>query len=40
MMNKLSKKAGRLFTVLPIYLLIIALGISQAMGWCPGPTEG
>ncbi len=31
MMKKFSKKAGRLFTVLPICLLIIALGISQAM---------
>ena len=31
MMKKLQTKAGRLFTPLPVYLLIMALGISTAM---------
>ena len=30
-MKKLQTKAGRLFTVLPIYLLIMSLGISLAV---------
>lgn len=31
MMKKLQTKAGRLFTVLPIYLLVMFLGISLAV---------